>query len=104
MCCNGDSGVSCLNSSPIPLDLASFIWKHITADPLTSSDLRSIDLTLYNTIETLRNPHAKGITDNESFIAAFGDSLTFTTFNASIGREIELIPNGRNVSVNMSNA
>eukprot|EP01083_Nonionella_stella_P254505 874454_1 len=50
----------------MPLDIAPFVWKAIVHDTLTARDLFSIDQTLYDSLETMRNM------DKAQFVKTFG--------------------------------
>ena len=95
-------GVCCLdNNRALPLDLCSMVWKAITSEPLTFSDLRSIDYHTYNTINIIRNPHLHKL-NAETFEYLFPD-LFFTT-ESTCGLELELCRGGAKRRVTFDNS
>ena len=95
-------GICCLdNNRALPLDLCSMVWKCITQEPLTFTDLKSIDYHTYNTINIIRNPHLHKL-NADSFQYLFPD-LFFTT-ESTCGVEVELCKGGAKRAVTWENS
>eukprot|EP01119_Soliformovum_irregulare_P020806 TRINITY_DN6796_c0_g1_i1.p1 TRINITY_DN6796_c0_g1~~TRINITY_DN6796_c0_g1_i1.p1 ORF type:complete len:3271 (-),score=955.48 TRINITY_DN6796_c0_g1_i1:39-9716(-) len=86
-------GIALRTGDAFNLDLSSFFWKQLIQYPLDSSDLFQIDVRVGELLKGL----SRGELINEKNI-----TITFTT-KLSDNTEVELIPNGRNTSVNQSN-
>ncbi len=88
-------GVGLLSKNVMPLDLPSLFWKAIVKQPIVLSDLEAIDQSAAQSMRELRDIDLRGVTaeDFENIIIE-----NFTT-KSSDGTEVELVENGRNITV-----
>jgi hypothetical protein len=101
--------------SKITLDLAfpSFLWKSLVGEKLTEMDLASFDQSSFNFIQQLKSIHenyqkklSERVDSQQEILLEEEDyemirDLTWTA-TLSDHSEIELIPNGKNLPVNLS--
>jgi len=92
-------GVAIRTQNNLNLSLAPIIWKQIIHENLGISDLRGVDVCTVQILEMLRDPASHDLTP-ETFEMAFDEK--FTTKDSS-GRDIELIPEGKDVQVTYKN-
>jgi hypothetical protein len=99
-------GISLRNNLTLPFDFPSIVWKQLVGQPVELLDLEAIDIMAVKSLRAIRNCHNPGtdmvaITESDDFAIAYPD-LSFVT-NDSEGDEVELMPGGRDVTVNYSN-
>ena len=92
-------GAAIRTQNNLNLSLAPIIWKQIIYENLTIADLRGIDVCTVQILEMLRDPENHELTP-DNFEMAFDEK--FTTKDSS-GRDIELIPGGKDVQVTYKN-
>ena len=92
-------GAAIRTQNNLNLSLPPLFWKKLLLEPLTIRDLRSMDVCVVQIIEILKNPAEQGLT-KENFEYSYEEK--FTTRDSS-GREVELIPEGKEKNVTFEN-
>jgi len=87
-----------LSKSPIPFNLAPWVWKQILQEPVTMADLDGIDAYSAQVLRDLLQ-YAQNLSD-EDFDA--GVDQYFTTVLSS-GEEVPLCPDGETIKVTKAN-
>eukprot|EP01102_Stenamoeba_stenopodia_P010602 TRINITY_DN3219_c0_g1_i3.p1 TRINITY_DN3219_c0_g1~~TRINITY_DN3219_c0_g1_i3.p1 ORF type:complete len:573 (+),score=161.90 TRINITY_DN3219_c0_g1_i3:1015-2733(+) len=92
-------GMAIASKNPLPFSLSSVTWKYLVGMSLDRKDLEEVDLHCCKSLETLLEIEKEGITEE-----TFADTIFFNfTTNSIDGREIELIPNGKDIDVSWNN-
>ncbi|CAG9327548.1 unnamed protein product [Blepharisma stoltei] len=93
-------GAAIRTQNNLNISFPPLFWKRLLMDPLSTRDLRGIDVCTVQILEILRNPEENQLTP-ETFAYAYDEK--FATKDSS-GREVELIPNGKEISVTYETA
>lgn len=93
-------GVAIRTQNNLNLSLPPLFWKRLLLDPVSTRDLRGIDVCLVQILEILRNPEANKIT-KETFAQSYEEKFAAKDTN---GKEVELKENGKNIDVTYENA
>mmetsp|Transcript_7887 Transcript_7887/g.7758 ORF Transcript_7887/g.7758 Transcript_7887/m.7758 type:complete len:270 (-) Transcript_7887:37-846(-) len=93
-------GCAIRTQNNLNLSLPPLFWKRLFMDPLSIKDLRGSDVCIVQILEILRNPSDNQLTP-DNFAYAYDEK--FTTKDSS-GREVELIPDGKEKQVTFHNA
>lgn len=92
-------GITLRTKGVFPLPLSSIVWKPLVGEPVDRSDLEATDLVCCQSLDTLNNIEAEGVTKD-----TFSEVIDFTfTTTSSDGREIELVEGGKNLPVTWDN-
>lgn len=90
-------GIAIRSKTPLSVDLPSFFWKSIVGEPVTKKDLKDIDLSTFNSYESMR------ALSGEDFEALYSGAFVFE-IQASGGIEtIELKEGGQDIMVTKEN-
>lgn len=98
-------GISLRTRGDFPFAFPSLVWKQLIGQRLDRSDLEDTDAMFMQMLDGIRNCESDGISDQEEFERAFqneGLDLRFTAFDCT-GKEVELIANGKEISVTFAN-
>ncbi|KAG7395452.1 regulator of chromosome condensation [Phytophthora boehmeriae] len=96
-------GISLRTHGDFPFMLPSLVWKQLLGQPLMRADLEGTDAMLIQMLDGIANCENDGISTEEEFTAAFaGLELRFTASSCT-GEELELVPGGRQRTVNFHN-
>ena len=88
-------GIGIRTGSTLPINLAPFIWKQLIGQTVTLQDVAAVDATFVEFTTQIRCIEAEGVDES-----SWDDSMDLTfVCQSSDGREVELIPNGRQVRV-----
>ena len=84
---------------PLPLYISPLIWKALSGDTVSATDLESVDKSVMSSLLCLLRLDEEGVTE-ETFGSVFDGN--FTTEN-STGEEEELLPGGAGVGITWAN-
>lgn len=93
-------GISIRGKHLLNLDFPSIVWKPLVGSKLERSDLEAIDTFSYKMFDEVANAHTRSGVNEETFTNLI--DLTFTATSAD-GREVELIPGGKDMKVTWQN-
>ncbi|ETM42109.1 hypothetical protein L914_12188 [Phytophthora nicotianae] len=96
-------GISLRTHGDFPFMLPSLVWKQLLGQTLTRADLEDTDAMFIQMLDGIANCENDGISTEEEFATAFaGLELRFTASSCT-GEEIELVPGGRQLTVEFHN-
>ncbi|KAL8014587.1 putative HECT domain, B30.2/SPRY domain, Zinc finger, RanBP2-type, glycosyl transferase, family 48 [Plasmopara halstedii] len=96
-------GISLRTHGDFPFMFPSLVWKQLLGQTLDRADLEDTDAMFIQMLDGIANCENDGILTEEEFAVAFaGLELRFTASSCT-GEEIELIPNGRLLTVGFGN-
>jgi hypothetical protein len=91
-------GFSIFTMNYCPIKLPNFIWKQVLGHKLNPEDISEIDFLAFNSIVKIcLNPN-----ENKEDLSNFFEFAKFSAF-LSNGEEVNLVPNGNEISVNEKN-
>ena len=92
-------GAAIRTQNNLGLSLPPLFWKKLIHEPVTLADLRGVDVCQVQIIEMLKNPAAHDLTP-ENFEMAYDEKFAAKD---SSGREVELVPGGKDLTVTYDN-
>ena len=94
-------GVAIRTQNNLNLCLPPIFWKRLLFSEVHTSDVKSFDECIYQTLDILRHLPEQGITP-DTFQSAFTEEV-FSTRDSG-GQVVDLIPNGKSIGVTYQNA
>lgn len=94
-------GIAIRTQNNLALTFPPLFWKRIAQEPVDLQDLKGIDENCVKALELLRDPKSQNVSE-EDFTQLLTE-FTFTTKN-SAGREIALVPSGKETFVTIDRA
>ena len=92
-------GAAIRTQNNLGLSLPPLFWKKLIHEPVTLADLRGVDVCQVQIIEMLKKPEAHDLTP-ENFEMAYDEKFVAKD---SSGREVELVPGGKDLTVTYDN-
>lgn len=94
-------GIAIRTQNNLALTFPPLFWKRMAQEPVELQDLKGIDENSVKALELLRDPKSQNVSEED--FAQLLTEFTFTTKN-SAGREISLVPGGKDTIVTRERA